>query len=193
MKNIYEECPVLESETFQFHLIQPEDARELLKVYSDEKAVPFFNGDNCNGDDFHYTTLEKMKEVVKYWRWEYDVRKGFVRLTIVDKIQKQAVGTIEIFKRESDDFYNQCGLLRIDLRSDYETEALIFEILSVMTKAAYQNFECEMVATKAIPEAVQRIDALKKARYQLSTEKLYGHDGTAYENYWIIRKEWERK
>ena len=33
-----------------------EDKADLLKVYSDEKSVPFFNSDNCGGDDFYYTT-----------------------------------------------------------------------------------------------------------------------------------------
>lgn len=50
--NVYEKCPVLESENFLLRKVCLEDSDDLLKVYSDEKAVPFFNGDNCHGDDF---------------------------------------------------------------------------------------------------------------------------------------------
>ena len=39
MQKVYETCPVLENEKFILRLIQKEDAGELLKVYSDEKAV----------------------------------------------------------------------------------------------------------------------------------------------------------
>lgn len=41
-----------------------EDAEELLKCYSDEEAVPFLNSDNCHGDDFHYTSIERMKQAI---------------------------------------------------------------------------------------------------------------------------------
>ena len=30
-----------------------------------------------------------------------------------------AMGTIELFNRKAKDYFNNCGLLRLDLRSDY--------------------------------------------------------------------------
>lgn len=39
--NVYEKCPVLESENFLLRKVCLEDSDDLLKVYSDEKAVPF--------------------------------------------------------------------------------------------------------------------------------------------------------
>ena len=55
MCNPYEKCPVYENENYLLRMVRKEDKEDLLKVYSDEKAVPFFNSDNCGGDDFHYT------------------------------------------------------------------------------------------------------------------------------------------
>ena len=49
--NVYEKCPVLESENFLLRKVCLEDSDDLLKVYSDEKAVPFFNGDNNYRED----------------------------------------------------------------------------------------------------------------------------------------------
>ena len=40
------------------------------------------------------------------------------------------IGTIELFHRDSKDYFNRCGLLRLDLKSDYDL------------------FDCDMVATK---------------------------------------------
>ena len=50
--NISETCPVLESEKFLLRLVENEDCDDLLKVYSDKNALPFFNSDNCDGDNF---------------------------------------------------------------------------------------------------------------------------------------------
>lgn len=64
--DVYQDCPVFDNGNYCFRLVVEDDAEDLLKVYSDEKSVPFFNSDNCGGDDFHYTSLEKMKEAVSY-------------------------------------------------------------------------------------------------------------------------------
>ena len=57
--DVYKNLPAFASAHFLLRGVTMADAEDLLKVYSDEKAVPFFNGDNCHGDDFHYTTLER--------------------------------------------------------------------------------------------------------------------------------------
>ncbi len=99
--NIYEKLPVLESKNFILRGVKESDAEELLKVYSDEKAVPFFNGDNCHGDDFHYQTLQRMKQAVQFWVFSYE-HGYFVRWAVVDKSNGCAVGTIELFHRDSE-------------------------------------------------------------------------------------------
>ena len=91
--NVYEKCPVLESENFLLRKVCLEDSDDLLKVYSDEKAVPFFNGDNCHGDDFYYTTIERMQEAVKFWLWSYD-NGYFVRWSVSDKKKGIVIATV---------------------------------------------------------------------------------------------------
>ena len=41
-----------------------EDSVQLLKIYSDKNALPFFNSDNCHGDNFYYPTKEKMDSAI---------------------------------------------------------------------------------------------------------------------------------
>ena len=84
MEDVYKNCPIYEDKDYTLRLVRLEDKVDLLKVYSDEKAIPFFNGDNCGGDDFHYTTENRMEQAIEYWLWEYS-RQGFVRWTIVSK------------------------------------------------------------------------------------------------------------
>lgn len=187
MQNVYENCPVLENENFKLRLIQEQDAQDLLKVYSDEKAVPFFNSDNCHGADFHFTTMEEMDGTIRAWLSEYE-GKGFVRWSVIDRAKGEAVGTIELFHRDAKDYFTSCGVLRLDLRSDYEEEDSITQILMMITESAYELFECSMIATKAIPAAGRRRKALTKAGYHLTEEKVIGHDGTEYGDYWICRK-----
>lgn len=156
MCEVYEKCPVLENDKYLLRLVDITDAKDLLKVYSDVKAVPYFNSDNCHGDDFFYKTFERMLDVVKYWLWEYE-RKGFVRWSIIDKSSKEVIGTMELFNRASKDYFNKCGLLRLDLRSDYENQNCIFTILSIIKSTTFDLFQCSMIATKALNAMLQRI------------------------------------
>lgn len=188
MTDPYEKCPVYENETYLLRLVEAADAPDLLLVYSDKQAVPLFNSDNCNGDDFHYTTLERMQKAIEFWLWEYG-RKGFVRWTIIDKTIQQAVGTIELFNRKSEDYFNDCGLLRLDLRSDHEEEAVISEILSLILAPAFELFDCQMIATKVPPLARARKSALTKYGFTDSEQKLMGgHDHKCYGDYSVLQK-----
>lgn len=75
--DVYKNCHVYENDYYVLRIVNKEDKTELLKVYSDKKAVPFFNSDNCGGDDFYYTTESRMEQAIEYWLWEYN-RQGFV-------------------------------------------------------------------------------------------------------------------
>lgn len=194
MVSPYEKCPILENENYQLRLVETSDASDLLRVYSDEKAVPFFNSDNCNGDDFHYTTLERMQSAIEFWLWAYR-DKGFVRWAIIDKNTRQAVGTIELFNRRAEDprkakdYFNECGLLRLDLRSDYEYAEKIQEILSLIVPPTFELFECRMIATKIPPFADQRKAAAEQLGFALSEEKLIGGDDhKVYTDYFVLLK-----
>ena len=176
--NIYKTCPDVHNERFRLRLVTQEDCEVLLKVYSDVKAVSFFNGDNCNGDDFHYTTLERMQQAMSFWIWSYE-NGWFVRMSIVDLSTECAVGTIELCYRDSED----TGVLRLDLRSDYETEADIADILSLIVEPSYGWIGCSRLITKARPIAVERIKALTAFGFTRAGAPLIGHDGTEYGDY----------
>ena len=46
-------------------------------------------------------------------------------------------------------------------------------------------FACEMIATKAISIAKERIKALEHKGFCLSEESVIGHDGTKYNSYYF--------
>lgn len=185
--DVYEDCPVFDDKRYCLRLVGESDAEDLLEVYSDEKSVPFFNSDNCHGDIFHYISLERMQVAIQYWLREYE-GKGFVRWCIFDHIIHKSIGTIELFHRDAEDFFTSCGLLRLDLRSDYEKNECIQEILRQIISPAFQMFSCEILATKAIPEAKERIEALIELGFDKTEEVLIGDDGTQYGSYWILKK-----
>lgn len=187
MDNVYVTCPRFEDEHFLIRLISIEDSKDLLKVYSDQEAVPFFNSDNCHGDDFYYTTYERVEEAVNFWLWAYEV-KGFVRFSIIDQKSQQVIGTIEIFHRDSKDFFNDCGLLRLDLRSDYETKEIVAEILSLIVEPFFELFDCTMIGTKAKEIAKERRKGLEELGFQATEECLIGEDGTKYFGYYYKMK-----
>lgn len=187
MIDVYDICPRYEGKKYTLRFVEKNDCGDLLKVYFDEKAVPFFNSDNCYGDDFHYTAKEQMARAIDFWIDKYN-SKDFVRWSIIDNTENEAIGTIELFHRDSNDVFTDCGLLRLDLRSDYEKSAEIVQILQLITEPAFSLFDCNKIATKAIPEAEERISALRSLGFNLSHEKLIGHDGTEYGDYFVYKK-----
>lgn len=130
MENVYENCPEYGNDDYVLRMVNQRDKLDLLKVYSDKRAVPFFNSDNC-------------------------------------------------------------GLLRLDIRSDYEISDEITKILGLIIKPAYSLFLCDKIATKAIASAAERIKALEELGFKLSEEKLTGHDGTKYDSYFVLEQQVE--
>ena len=183
--DVYEQIPVMESEKFLLREIKDEDAKDLLKVYSDVNSVPIFNSDNCMGD-FYITTMQDINRMIDFWRLEYQNRY-YVRWAIIDKKANCAIGSIELFNRKAKDYFNNCGLLRLDLRSDYENQDMIEDILKIIIPKTKEMFACEIIATKAVSIAKERIIALEKMDFRLSEEVLVGHDGTKYDSYYVWR------
>lgn len=184
--DIYETCPILESKKFLVRLFERKDSDDLLKVYSDKNALPFFNSDNCDGDNFYYATKERMEETLDFWKLSYE--KGwFVRLSIVDKEISSVIGTMELCLRVSEDEFNNMGILRVDVRSDYEKEEVLFDLISLITPHLPEMLGCNGVLTKAPIYAVERIKAIQQAGFTKSEHFLIGKNGYAYDGYWTIK------
>lgn len=180
--NVYEHCPTLTQGDLTLRLVESGDAAALVKVYGDERATALCNSDNCHYGAFHIPTEEAMAHCIDAWLAEY--RQGwFVRWTVVHG--GEAVGTIELFRRESADAFHQHGILRVDLRPDCETEPFLTSLLALIHRHAYDLFDCGILATKATPAAAVRRRALAQSGYLLSENRLAGNDGTLYGDYWV--------
>lgn len=115
--------------------------------------------------------------------------KAFVRWTITDKNSQHAIGTVELFNRQAEDYFTDCGLLRLDLRSDHERQTNILELLSLIVPPAFALFDCRMIATKIPPFALERKAAAEQSGFTASEEKLIGyHDRKAYTDYYVLQK-----
>lgn len=184
-KNIYKICPTLENEKFLLRLVQSADCDDLLQVYSDKNALPFFNSDNCDGDNFYYTTVERMHKALEFWELAYQ-NGWFARLSIMDKTTSKIIGTIELCLRVSEDSFHKKGILRIDVGSDYEREDALYEIITLITPHIPEMLGCEGVITKAPVYAVERIKAVERAGFVKSEDFLIGKTGYAYDGYWVM-------
>lgn len=185
--SIYEKGVVLESDHYLLRLTGPEDLEDLLKVYSDRCALPFFNSDNCNGDNFYYDTPERMGEALRFWA-EACKNRWFARLTIMDKEHGHAIGTVEICSRESEDAFDGMCILRVDVGSAWETEAVLTEIYRLVSPRTDALLCTRGIVTKAPIWAVERIKALREAGFVPSEHFLIGgHDGYPYKDYWTYK------
>ena len=184
--NIYNACPTIENDRYTIRLFDNNDCDDLLKVYSDKNALPFFNSDNCDGDNFYYATKERMAEAISFWKMAYD-NGWFVRLSIIDKAISSVIGTVEMCLRVSEDDFNNMGILRVDVRSDYEREDVLYDIFSLITPKLEEILGCKGVLTKAPIYAVERIKAIQKVGFSKSEQLLIGKTGYAYDGYWTIK------
>jgi RimJ/RimL family protein N-acetyltransferase len=136
----YMKCPEYETGTFRLRLVETGDAEDLLKCYSDPAAVALMNADICTSD-FHYETIEKMRECIRFWLEEY-ARGAYARFSIIHRRTREAVGTVEFFG-------GAYGVLRIDLRAEYEKKAYISELLRLADSRLREDFGAERIAVKA--------------------------------------------
>ncbi len=178
VQDVYTHCPDLSGSRMMLRLVQMSDADELLRCYSDVEAQRIFNSDNCT-NTFCYETAAEMEECILFWLDAYEA-KEFVRFTIQDTWLNQAVGTVELFHYMGEGSWKHRGVLRLDICSEYETEERLTEILQLINRYTYDLFHVSTLATKAIPEAKNRIAALQQTGFQPTEEKLQGRYGDYY-------------
>lgn len=145
--NPYECCPRYETKHFLLRQVQLEDAYELLNCYSDPAAVANMNADFCTSD-FYFTTMEQMEDSIRMWQREY-AEGNYVRLTVLDRQEDRAAGTIEIFGGEA-------GVLRIDLATKYEQPEYIEELLRLAMDVLTRDFPMDRLCLKAEHAPVRR-------------------------------------
>jgi len=176
----YDKCPEYESRSFLLRLVSMDDADDLFLCYNDPEAQKIFNSDNCTSD-FKFSTLEHMKAYMEGWLNAYKNRE-FIRYSIIDKSNHKAIGTIEIFGGELGEERSEYGVLRIDVKSEYENEEALTELINISDSFFY-DVNTERFITKAIPEATQRIGALTLNGY---VPTIIG-DGGNREHYYMKR------
>ena len=187
--NLYDRCPTLESPRFLLRLVEEVDCADLLEVYGDKNALPFFNSDNCDGDNFYYDTPERMGDALRFWKQAYE-NGWFVRWSIMDRAASKAVGTVEVCQRasEPDDPFNGAGILRLDVKSGYEAEDVLAEIGALIIPTIFEGFGCASIITKAPIYAVERIRAVRRLGFAKSEHLLIGKTGYAYDGYWTLER-----
>lgn len=179
--NVYESCPVLQSQHFTLRLVEPGDAPALLAVYSSEETIRLCNSDNCTYG-FRLDNLQQAQACIDAWLQEYAMG-CFVRWAILT--EERVIGTVELFHRISQDAFNHHGLLRLDVHQDWENPAALCELLALLNQHAYSLFGCASLATKAPTFAAARQQALRQCGYVPSANLLMGSNGTAYGDYWV--------
>jgi RimJ/RimL family protein N-acetyltransferase len=185
----YIQCPTFENERFLLRLVEPTDAEDLLLVYADPNAQDILTDCSAWNCDFGYGAkdLTAMQDCIGKWIASYE-NHSFVRMTIFDKQNQKAVGTIEAYRRAEGSFCGGKICLRLDLHSDYEEEKSIDELLSLIVKYGIKTFGADGIVTRATPIVVKRIKALVKNGFILSDETLHDDHGwgVTYGDFWVI-------
>jgi len=157
--NPFDECPVYETKHFIYRRVSEADAEDLFICYSDPVTLSHMNNDNCKGE-WRPASADELKNA---WQKDYE-RRVFIRWSIKDKNTGRVVGTIEIaplpwgrwfFGKET-----PIGILRLDLLSGYEQDAVFVEIIGMVASELANDFEVDQVIMKATPDEPGRVNAL---------------------------------
>ena len=152
-----------------------------------DTLVVYFRQNSVDYDPSYMKNGERMEKAIRFWDFSYRNRY-FVRWAIVDRSNGDVVGTVEIFRREAEDAFTDTALLRLDLRSDYEKEEFMQNIMHIIIEYAYSLFNCKTITTKAVPAAVTRRTVLEHLGFRESQNTLKGQDGMLYNSYFVRRK-----
>lgn len=162
--DVFTICPAYETEHFKIRKLELRDAEELFSCYSDPEAARFFNGDCC-GDDFYYTDINKFRKCVEYWLSRYEAQ-DFIRWSVQDKERERLIGTIEVcpsLKYAVDG--RMMGILRIDLKSEYEKQAVLEELMDTLTVHIYEDFNVASIIIKIPKDAEERQKLIRKYQF----------------------------
>ena len=158
--NVFEECPIYQSEHFRLRKMRMEDAEDLFLCYSNQEAAKYFNGDCC-GDDFYYTDFSPFVKCMEFWESRYQ-EKDFVRFTIVHDSTGKIAGMVEVcpsYKYSADG--SSMGILRLDLLPEYENREEIQELMELILAHVYEDFHVHSVIMKAQEDALIRRNVLR--------------------------------
>ena len=168
--DVFTICPEYETEHFKIRELEAGDAEGLFSCYSDPEAARFFNGDCC-GDDFYYTDKDKFRGCVEYWLSRYEA-KDFVRWSVLDRKTGLLIGTMEVcpsLKYAVDG--KQMGILRIDLKSEYERLPVLRELMDVLICHIYEDFEVASILMKIQKDAGERQKLIKEYQFVAAREE----------------------
>ena len=147
--DVFTVCPEYETDHFKIRKLE---------------AARYFNGDCC-GDNFYYTDKEKLRECVEYWLSRYEAR-DFVRWSVLDKETGLLIGTLEVcpsLKYAVDG--RKMGILRIDLKSEYERWLVLKELMDVLIWHIYEDFEVASIIMKIQKDAGERQKLIKEYQF----------------------------
>lgn len=184
--NPFDECPVYETDNFIFTKIKPEDAEDLFEVYSDLTTRQHMNNDNCGGE-WPCDSLEIMEQGIKSWEQEYQ-DKFYIRWTVTQKHTMKHIGTIELAPAPSVTrfFDGVCdtGILRVDIKSELETESVFTEIYSMTRNEMIEDFGIIKIITKGLGHDDQRIQGLNNSAYH----RMNDYEIISYPDYYFVSK-----
>lgn len=173
-------CPIYETKHFTLRKLEENDCEKLFPCYSDVKAAKFFNGDNC-GISFFYDDLKEFKLCVDYWLKAQNIH-DFIRFTIIDKAEEELIGTVEICPSNKYSYEGKkVGVLRLDIKSEYETKVYIDELFETLINNLYKDFTVDFLITKAIPEANVRLSTLKENNFA----QIINGEVVPFEDYYV--------
>ena len=135
---------------------------------------------SCQVERSQLRNKERAMEMLKSKLYQLEVEKKEAELN-----KEKGISDSINFGSQIRNYVLEPYTLVKDLRSGYEKQDTIEDILGIIIPETRDMFACEMIATKAVSIAQERIQALEHMGFCLSEEALIGHDETKYNSYYV--------
>lgn len=162
-------CPRLKNNRIRIRQLRLDDADKLLSCYQQQgKAPTYFNLDFSN-ETIPCQNKEQVKNLLKFYLSQSKSKKS-VYWTVIDLFNNNSIGVISITPLEKNEDYKNVGLLRMDIKSEYETKEIISAILN-MTEQLYELFDLNTIISKAWLTSRHRINAMLENGFKESFDR----------------------
>jgi [ribosomal protein S5]-alanine N-acetyltransferase len=181
----FQEFPVLETKRLILRPIKTDDAKELLKYYSDDDVTQFMSFHSIEGE-------EEAKRLIENSQQKYQ-KKEMIPWAITFKGEERLIGTCFL----SDFSMDSIATIGYDLSKRYWNVGIMTESLKALVTFGFYQMGLHRIQSFLHPENIASIELLEKLNFKNEgylREYQYHYDEKQFKNVFIfslIKKDFE--
>ena len=185
VEKYFQDFPVLETKRLLLRPIKPEDAKDLLKYYSDDEVTQYMNMNSIHREEEGKTIIQNLQE-------KYE-KKEMITWAITLKGEERLIGTCYL----SDFTMGAIATVGYDLSKRYWNVGIMTESLKTIAFFGFYQLGLHRIQSFIHPENIDSIELLEKLDFKSEgylRQYQYHYDEKQFRNVFIfslLKKDFE--